>query len=136
MKTVKVVGAVITDKVGQILAAQRPYSEVVYKSYKWEFPGGKVEEHESPQEAILREIREELDCEIIIEKNIGQLEYEYPDFKLRMDLFLCRLKEGSLPRAVEHDQIKWISPEEMDSLDWLEADYKILPLIQKHLLYP
>ena len=134
MKTLNVAGAVINNDEGQILVAQRPYSEVSYKSYKWEFPGGKVEENESPREALEREIREELDCEIIIEKNIGKLEYEYPDFKLRMDLFLCRLKEGSLPRAVEHNQIKWISPEEMDSLDWLEADYKILPLIKKQLI--
>ena len=66
MKTLNVAGAVITNDEGLILVAQRPYSEVSYKSYKWEFPGGKVEENESPQEALEREIREELDCEIII----------------------------------------------------------------------
>ena len=135
MKTVKVVGAVITDKVGRILVAQRPYSEISYKSYKWEFPGGKVEENESPQEALIREIREELDCEIIVGNKLAELEYDYPDFKLRMDLYLCRLKEGSIPKVLEHHQIKWISPEKINSLDWLEADYKILPLIQNHLLH-
>lgn len=136
MKTLNVVGAVITNNSGQILVAQRPYSEVSYKSYKWEFPGGKVEENESPQEALKREIREELGSEIILKNKIGELEYNYPDFKLKMDLFICQLKEGSFPVAMEHNQIKWISPEEMDSLDWLEADYKILPIIKKHLVHP
>ena len=136
MKTVKVVGAVITNEVGRILVAQRPYSEISYKSYKWEFPGGKVEDNESPSETIKREIREELNCEIIVGNKLGELDYDYPDFKLRMDLYFCRLKEGSLPVPLEHNQIKWISPEEMDSLDWLEADYKILPMIKKQLIQP
>ena len=95
-----------------------------------------MKKNESPQEALTREIKEELDCEIKIEDKIGELEYEYPDFKLKMNLYLCRLKEESLPVALEHNQIKWISPEEIDSLDWLEADYKILPLIQKSLIQP
>lgn len=136
MKTVKVVGAVITDKEKRVLVAQRPYSEVSYKSYKWEFPGGKVEENESPEEALIREIREEMDCEISVVEKLGVLEYDYPDFKLMMVLYICHLKEDSFPQALEHNQIKWISPEEMNSLDWLEADYKILPLIQKHLSHP
>ena len=136
MKTLNVVGAVIINNEGQILVAQRPYSEVSYKSYKWEFPGGKVEDNESPQDAVLREIREELDCEIIIINKLGDLEHLYPDFKLKMDLFLCELKEGSEPKVLEHKQLKWISPDEIDTLDWLEADYKILPLIKKHLLKP
>ena len=134
MKSINVVGAVITDKVGRILAAQRPYSEVSYKSYKWEFPGGKIEENESPEEALVREIREELDCEIIVGNKLGELEYDYPDFKLRMDLFLCRLKEGSVPKPLEHHQIQWIYSEKIDSLEWLEADYKILPMIKKQLI--
>lgn len=134
MKTLKVVGGVITNNVGQILVAQRPYSELSYKSYKWEFPGGKVEENESAQDALVREIREELDCDIDVKEKLGEMEYDYPDFKLKMDLFLCVLKVGETPVDLEHNQIKWISPEEMDSLDWLEADYKILPIIQKHLL--
>lgn len=134
MKTIKVVGAVITDKAGRILAAQRPYSEIKYKSYKWEFPGGKIEENERAEEAIIREIREELDCEIIVGHKLGELEHNYPDFKLKMDLFLCVLKEGSSPKALEHNQIKWISPQEIDTLDWIEADRQILPLIQKQLI--
>ena len=133
MKTLNVVGAIITNNEGRILVAQRPYSEVTYKSYKWEFPGGKVEENEGPKEALRREIREELDCEIIVGNKLGKLEYLYPDFKLNMDIYLCELKEKNQPRAIEHNQIKWISLEEMDSLDWLEADYKILPVIQKQL---
>ena len=133
MKTVRVVGAVIVDNNGRILVAQRPYSEISYKSYKWEFPGGKVEENERPEEAIKREIREELDCEIIVRNKLGELEYDYPDFKLKMDLFLCTLKEGSVPKALEHNQLKWISTEEIDTLDWIEADYKILPMLKTKL---
>lgn len=136
MKILKVVGAVITNNEGQILVAQRSYSQVSYKSYKWEFPGGKVEENESPKEALVREIREELDCDIDVKEKLGEMEYDYPDFKLKMDLYLCMLKEGNSPQVLEHNQIKWIAPKEMDSLDWLEADYKILPLIQKQLIYP
>ena len=135
MKILNVVGAVITNNEGQILVAQRPYSEVSYKSYKWEFPGGKVEENESPHEALVREIREELDCDIDVKEKLGEMEYDYHDFKLKMDFFRCVLKEGNLPKALEHNQIKWILLKEMDSLDWLEADYKILPEIQKQLLY-
>lgn len=133
MKKVKVVGAIIIDSDKRILVAQRPYSEVAYKSFKWEFPGGKVEEKETPQEALEREIREELDCDIIVENKLGNLEYDYPDFQLEMSLYICRLKEGSIPKALEHNQIKWISLEEFDTLDWLEADYKILPLIRNQL---
>lgn len=133
MKTVKVAGAIIIDDAGKILAAQRPYSDISYKSYKWEFPGGKVEENESSSEALLREIREELDCEIVIENKFGEIEYDYPDFKLKMDLFLCKIKEGHFPRAVEHNQIKWIIADEIDKLDWLEADFKILPMIKNGL---
>ena len=135
MKTIKVVGAVITDKAGRILAAQRPYSDTSYKSYKWEFPGGKIEENEKAEEAIIREIREELDCEIIVANKLGELEHNYPDFKLKMDLFLCVLKEGSSPKALEHNQIKWLSPEGIDTLDWLEADRQILPLLKNKLIH-
>ena len=134
MKTLNVVGAVITNDEGQILVAQRPYSEVSYKSYKWEFPGGKVEDKESHRDALVREIREELECDIDVKEKLGELEYDYPDFKLNMSLYLCRLKEGSTPTPVEHNRIKWISLKEIDTLDWLEADYKILPIIQKRLI--
>lgn len=134
MKIVKVVGAVIRDKERRILVAQRPYSEISYKSYKWEFPGGKIEENESSRDAIIREIREELDCEITVGSKLTELEYDYPDFKLKMDLYLCVIKEGSLPKALEHTQIKWTYVDEMNSLDRIEADYKILPVIQKRLI--
>lgn len=95
-----------------------------------------MEENESSGEAIIREIREELDCDIIIINKFGELEYDYPDFKLKMDLYLCKIKEGNMPKALEHNDIKWINPEEIDSLDWIEADYKILPLIKKQLIHP
>ena len=136
MKTVNVVGAVIIDEEKRVLIAQRPFSEISYKSYKWEFPGGKIEENETPQDAMKREIWEELGCKIQVIDRIGEICHEYPDFKLEMNLFLCRLEDGSLPVPVEHNQIKWISPEEIGTLDWLEADYKILPIIQKRLIQP
>lgn len=133
MKTVNVVGAVIIDSNRRILVAQRPYSEISYKSYKWEFPGGKVEENENPEDALKREILEELDCEMIVKNKLGELEYDYPDFRLKMGLYLCEIREGSEPRALEHHSIKWISSKEIDNLDWIEADYKILPWIKKQL---
>lgn len=129
-----VVGAVIINDEGQILVAQRPYSEIPYKSFKWEFPGGKVEENESPEDAIIREIREELNCEVNVKNKLGELEYDYPDFKLEMGLYLCRLEKGSLPKAIEHNQIKWISAEELGNLEWIEADYKILPIVKEQIL--
>ena len=134
MKTVKVVGAVIVDETGRMLVAQRPYSEISYKSYKWEFPGGKVEENESPRQALVREIREELDCEITVENKLEELEYEYPDFKLKMNLYLCHITGERSPVALEHNQLKWISADEINDLDWIEADYKVLPLIKKYLV--
>ena len=95
-----------------------------------------MEEKECPKDALIREILEELGCCIDVKEKLGEMEYDYPDFKLKMDLYLCHIKEGCSPKALEHNQIRWIAPEEMESLDWLEADYKILPVIQKQLLYP
>lgn len=133
-KTVRVVGAVIVDGDGRVLAAQRPYSKEEYKSLKWELPGGKLEEGETPEEAIIREIREELGCEIVVDESLTHVEFEYPDFWLKMDVILCRLKTGSQPQCLEHAALKWIKGDELEQLDWLEADYQLLPVIRKKLL--
>lgn len=129
MKLVKVVGAVIRNEEGNILMAQRQPSENPYKSLKWEFPGGKIEPGEIGIESIKREILEELECEIDVNALIGKIEHEYPDFKLEMELYDCRLIGEKKPQCVEHNELRWVAAEEIGNLDLIEADYKALPLL-------
>lgn len=96
-RTIKVVGAAIVDS-GKILVAQRPMSDKAYKSLKWEFPGGKIEYGETEEAAIRREIREELDCEIEVDILLPEIEYEYPDFILRMIICICHLVGATAPK--------------------------------------
>ena len=121
MKTVKVVAAIICSN-GKILATQRGYGG--YKDW-WEFPGGKTEPGETPEEALRREIREELDTEIRVESFFTTVEYDYPEFHLSMDCFLCTIVGGS-PVLLEHEAAKWLLPEELDSVRWLPADEEIV----------
>ena len=121
MKTVKVVAAIIRSN-GKILATQRGYGG--YKDW-WEFPGGKTEPGETPEEALRREIREELDTEIRVESFFTTVEYNYPEFHLSMDCFLCTIAGGS-PVLLEHEAAKWLLPEELDSVRWLPADEEIV----------
>lgn len=121
MKTVHVVAAVIRDG-NRVFATQRGYGE--YKD-GWEFPGGKVEAGESPQEALRREIREELDTEIEVGEPAGHIEYDYPEFHLSMDCFFCTLLSGSLTLK-EHEAARWLSPAELDSVSWLPADRSLI----------
>ncbi len=123
MKTIKVVAAVIKDGT-QIFATQRGYGE--FKGL-WEFPGGKVETGEKKEEALKREIKEELDTEIEVQDLIDTIEYDYPDFHLSMDCFLCEVKAGNLT-LLEHDASAWLTKETLYSVNWLPAD---LGLIQK-----
>ena len=123
MKTIKVAAAVITHN-NQIFATQRGYGE--FKD-GWEFPGGKVEAGETPQEALIREIREELDTEIEVGELFDTVEYDYPAFHLSMDCFFCTVKSGSLVLK-EHEAAKWLTRESLDSVAWLPAD---LGLIEK-----
>ena len=123
MKTIEVVAAII-HKDHKILATQRGYGD--FKD-GWEFPGGKMEKGESPEAAIVREIREELEVEIEPEKLITTVEYDYPNFHLTMHCFFCRIRSGDLVLR-EHEAAKWLLPEELDSVDWLPAD---LGLIEK-----
>lgn len=128
MKTVKVVAAVITacNENGEkiIFATQRGYGE--FKD-GWEFPGGKVESGETPQEALKREIMEELETEIKVGDLIETIEYDYPTFHLSMDCFWAEIVKGDLVLR-EHEAAKWLAKEQLGSVDWLPAD---LGLVEK-----
>jgi 8-oxo-dGTP diphosphatase len=121
MKTVKVVAAIIVHG-DEIFATQRGYGEF---AGGWEFPGGKVEAGESPQEALIREIKEELDTEIEVGKLVDTVEYDYPTFHLSMDCFLCTIKSGDLVLK-EHSAAKWLTKETLDSVEWLPADLGLI----------
>lgn len=128
MKTVRVVAAVIR-KDDKIFATQRGYGE--FKD-GWEFPGGKIEEGETPEQALAREIREELNTEIQVGKLIGTIEYDYPKFHLSMDCFWCEIMQGGL-ELKEHEAARWLSKEELYSVDWLPADVGVVERIKKEL---
>ena len=127
MKSIRVSAAVI-HRDGKIFATQRGYGE--YKG-KWEFPGGKREEGESGEEALYREIREELDSKVKIEKLICTTDYDYPTFHLTMDVYLSTLIEGKLT-LLEHEDAKWVSLDSIDNLYWLPADWSVIDEIKKH----
>ena len=128
MKTVRVVAAVIR-KDNKIFATQRGYGE--FKD-GWEFPGGKIEEGETPEQALAREIKEELDTEIEVGKLIDTIEYDYPKFHLSMDCFWCEIMQGGL-ELKEHEAARWLSKEELYSVDWLPADVGVVEKIKKEL---
>lgn len=123
MKSIEVVAAIIVDG-ERIFATQRGYG-----GFKdgWEFPGGKIERGETPGQALVREIKEELDTEIEVGKLVETVEYDYPEFHLTMHCFFCRIRSGNLTLR-EHEAAKWLLTEELDSVDWLPAD---LGLIEK-----
>lgn len=123
MKTIHVVSAIICDG-DKLFATQRGYGD--WKDY-WEFPGGKIEPGETPEEALHREIREELDAEIVIGDRAGVVEYDYPDFHLSMDCYYATLAGGELVLK-EHEAAKWLRRDELTSVNWLPAD---LSLIQR-----
>ena len=126
MKTIKVVAAVIkaVNKNGEdiIFATQRGYGE--FKD-GWEFPGGKIEEGETPQEALKRELMEELDTEISVGELIDTIEYDYPTFHLSMDCFWCEVIKGNLVLK-EAEDAKWLKKNELDKVDWLPADVELI----------
>ena len=128
MKTVRVSAAVIEHD-GRYFATQRGYGEM---KDGWEFPGGKIEEGETPEEALIREIREELDTEIAVDRFLMKVEHDYPSFHLSMDCFLCHIIEG-VPHLLEHEAAKWVSKEELDQIGWLPADRILVDRILKAL---
>ena len=125
MKTIRVVAAVIRRD-DMIFATARGYGE--FKG-GWEFPGGKIEDGESPQEALIREIDEELDTKISVGELIDTIEWDYPDFHLSMDCFWCEIVSGDLVLN-EHEDAKWLSKEELNSVEWLPADVTLIEIIR------
>ena len=124
MKTINVVAAVVM-KEGKVFATQRGYGE--FKD-GWEFPGGKVEAGESPEEALRREIREELEVEVNVGDLIDTIEYDYPAFHLSMKCYACTIVGGS-PHLLEHEAARWLSADQLDSVAWLPADITLIPKI-------
>lgn len=122
-KQIEVVAAIIRQG-NKVFATQRGYGE--FKD-GWEFPGGKIESGETLQEALVREIKEELDTEIRVDELIDTIEYDYSDFHLTMHCFFCTVKEGELVLK-EHEAAKWLTKETLEKVDWLPAD---LSLIEK-----
>lgn len=133
MKTIRVVAAVIRARNEKdepvIFATQRGYGE---QKGGWEFPGGKIEPGETPEQALVREIREELDTEIEVDKLLTTVDYDYPKFHLSMDCFFCSIISGQLT-LLEHEAAKWLTKETLRSVDWLPADLTLIDEIEKHL---
>ena len=121
MKSINVAAAII-QKDGKILSCQRGYGE--FKD-GWEFPGGKIEPGETPQEALKREIKEELDTEIEVGDLFDSIEYDYPEFHLSMGCYFCTIRSGSLVLK-EHEAAKWLTRDHLSSVDWLPADLSII----------
>ena len=128
MNIIRVVAAVIRDG-NKIFATARGYGE--YKGW-WEFPGGKVEPGESPEDALVREIREELDSEIRVDEYIDTIEYDYPEFHLSMRCYWCSLISGNLVLK-EAEDAKWLDVESIESVKWLPADIALIDKIKKRM---
>lgn len=122
MKTINVVAAIIHDIQRRIFATQRGYGE--WKDW-WEFPGGKIEDGETPEEALKREIREELAAEIEVRQLFTTVEYDYPKFHLTMHCYLCTLL-STTPQLLEHQDARWLAIEELNSVKWLPADKDVI----------
>lgn len=128
MKEIKVVAAII-QKENKILATKRGYGEFINM---WEFPGGKIEPGETKEEALIREIKEELNIEISVDKFALDIEYQYPNFYLFMSCFMCSIKEGSI-ELLEHNDGKWITKEELNTLNWLPVDIDAVNYLKENM---
>ena len=117
-KQIEVVAAIIHDGQGRIFATQRGYGE--WKDW-WEFPGGKMETGETPEEALRREIWEELETRIVVEQLVETVEWDYPQFHLTMHCYFCHVESGHL-QLKEHEAAKWLAADELESVNWLPAD--------------
>ena len=134
MKKVKVVAAVICDSILEkksVFATARGYGE--FKG-QWEFPGGKIEEDETAQQALVREIKEELDTNITVADLIGTIEYDYPTFHLSMDCFWCEVVGGAL-KLLEAEDARWLTKDTLYSVQWLPADITLIERIEKQMKY-
>ncbi|WP_400243134.1 (deoxy)nucleoside triphosphate pyrophosphohydrolase [Methanobrevibacter smithii] len=128
MKEIKVVAAIIKNE-DKILATKRGYGEFINM---WEFPGGKIEPGETKKQALVREIKEELNIEINVDKFALDIEYQYPNFYLFMSCFMCSIKEGSI-ELLEHNDGKWITKEELNTLNWLPADIDAVNYLKENM---
>ena len=128
MKSIEVVAAIIR-KGDKVFATQRGYG--VWKDW-WEWPGGKVEAGETPEQALVREIREELSTEIVIDKFLHTVEYDYPEFHLTLHCYMCSLRTEAL-HLNEHEDARWLDAETLPSVRWLPADEELIPLIVREL---
>lgn len=128
MKIVRVVAAIIIEE-GKVFATQRGYGE--FKD-GWEFPGGKIEEGETSQQALVREIQEELDTKIEVGELLDTVEYDYPNFHLSMDCFICTIQSGDLVLK-EHEAAKWLTKDTLNSVDWLPADLGLIEKIKEYI---
>ncbi len=126
MKTIRVTAAVIVHE-GRIFATQRGYGP--YKD-GWEFPGGKIEAGETPEQTIVREIREELNITIAADRYITTIEYDYPDFHLSMDCFYAHIEDGQIS-LLEHEAARWITKDQLDEIAWLPADLLLIPYLKQ-----
>ena len=122
MKRIEVVAAIIHDSEGRVFATQRGYGE--WKDW-WEFPGGKMEAGETPEGALRREIWEELETRVVVERLVKTVEWDYPQFHLTMHCYLCRVESGHL-ELKEHEAAKWLNKDELESVDWLPADWDVV----------
>lgn len=129
LKSIEVVAAVIVRD-GSLFATQRGYGD--FKDM-WEFPGGKMERGETPQDALVREIREELDAEITVGDLIKTVEYDYPAFHLKMHCFLCSLKSDDIVLK-EHEAARWLSKKNLRSVNWLPADLSVIETLEQSLI--
>ena len=128
MKEIKVVAAIIKNE-DKILANKRGYGEFINM---WEFPGGKIEPGETKKQALVREIKEELNIEISVDNFALDIEYQYPNFYLFMSCFMCSIKEGSI-ELLEHNDGKWITKEELNTLNWLPADIDAVNYLKENM---
>lgn len=127
MKHIEVVAAIIHDEEGRIFATQRGSGD--WKDW-WEFPGGKIEPGETHEEALKREIWEELETRIVIENFVQTVEWDYPKFHLTMHCYWCHVESGNLT-LIEHEAARWLAKDELGSVNWLPADISVLEVISR-----
>lgn len=130
MKTVEVVAGIILDDSDRIFCVQRGVSNKPYISKKWEFPGGKLEEGETREGALIRELKEELRIEVDPFEFVLTVDHTYPDFRLIMHSFKCRILNDKEPELTEHLQSKWLNTSDLDELDWAAADVPIVEVLK------